>query len=111
MFESRGGKEDIRLKRSFRKIMDNGTHNLSAEDLEQHFTSKEVKVKPKSANVSGLQIADLIAHPARRWFYKNVLDKDDGKETFGDEIISILEKKKFFKYKGEILGYGAKKLP
>lgn len=111
MFESRGGKEDTRLKRSYRKIMDGGTHNLSEEDLEQHFTSKEVKVKPKSANVSGLQIADLIAHPARRWFYKNVLEMDERKNTFGDEIIDILEKEKFFRYRGKILGYGAKKLP
>lgn len=35
----------------------------------------------------------------------------DGKNTFGDEIIDILEKEKFFRYKGIILGYGAKKLP
>lgn len=111
MFESRGGKEDMRLKDSFRRIMAGGTHNLSGDDLKSHFTSKELKIKPKSANVSGLQIADLIAHPARRWFYKNVLDNDDGMETFGDSIIKILEDKKFFRYKNKILGYGAKKLP
>jgi hypothetical protein len=111
MFESRGGKEDMRLKRSFRNIMNNGTHNLSAKDLDSHFTSKELKVKPKTANISGLQIADLIAHPARRWFFKNILDMDDGKATFGDEIIRILKDDKFFRYKGEIWGYGAKKLP
>ncbi|MBA7566607.1 hypothetical protein ES708_08299 [subsurface metagenome] len=83
MFESRGGKEDMRLKKSFRRILDNGTHNLSSEDLQEHFTTKELKVKPKSANVSGLQVADLIAHPSRRWFYKNVFEMDDDKKTFG----------------------------
>ena len=36
---------------------------------------------------------------------------DDGKNTFGDEIIKILEKDKFFRYEGKIYGYGAKKLP
>jgi len=111
MFESRGGKEDIRLKRSFRSIMDNGTHNLSSEDLRSHFTSVELKIKPKSANVSGLQIADLVAHPARRWFYKNVIGLKDGKMTFGDNVIRLLDKQKFFRYKDVILGYGAKKLP
>ncbi|MCK4466314.1 MAG: hypothetical protein KAU83_11440, partial [Bacteroidales bacterium] len=111
MFESRGGKEDMRLKKSFRRILDNGTHNLSSEDLQEHFTTKELKVKPKSANVSGLQVADLIAHPSRRWFYKNVFKMDDGKKTFGDEIIEIIEKYKFFKYDGKIYGYGTKKLP
>lgn len=111
MFESRGGKEDSRLKRSYRNIMESGTHNLSREDLELHYTSKEVKVKPKSANVSGLQIADLIAHPARRWFFKNLLNLDDGEATFADEVIRILVSDKFFKYKDKLLGYGVKKLP
>lgn len=111
MFESRGGKEDRRLKNSFRNIIENGTHNLSPEDLQIHFTSKEVKVKPKTANIAGLQVADLIAHPTRRWFLKNIFKKDDGKMTFGDKIIDLLEKDKFFRYKNEINGYGAKKLP
>jgi len=100
MFESRGGKEDTRLKRSFRRIIENGTHNLSSDDLMSHFTSKELKIKPKNANISGLQIADLIAHPARRWFFKNVFDLNEGKTTFGDEIIKILEEDKFFRYNG-----------
>lgn len=111
MFESRGGKEDERLKKSFRRIMESGTNHLSAEDLAKHFTSKELKIKPKSANISGLQIADLIAHPARRWFFINVMNLPDVKNTFSDEILHIIERDKFFRYNGLILGYGAKKLP
>jgi len=111
MFESRGGKEDLRLKRSFRKILESGTNNLSSEDLRKHLTSKELKVKPKSANISGLQLADLLAHPARRWFFKNILNMNDGQETFGDEIIRILDADKFFRYNSKIYGYGTKKLP
>lgn len=111
MVESRGSKEDMRLKDSFRRIMENGTHNLSTDDLRSHFTSLELKVKPKTANISGLQLADLIAHPSRRWFFKTILGMDDGKSTFEDEIIDILEKSKFFRYRGKIYGYGAKKLP
>jgi hypothetical protein len=91
--------------------METGTHQLSADDLAQHFTSRELKIKPKSANVSGLQIADLIAHAARRWFFINVVNLDEAKNTFSDEIIKILERDKFFKYNGVILGYGTKKLP
>jgi len=33
MVESRGGKEDMRLKKSFRRILEQGTHHLSSEDL------------------------------------------------------------------------------
>lgn len=111
MFESRGGKEDRRLKDSFRRIADNGTNHLSSEQLHEHLTSRELKVKPKSANVSGLQVADLIAHPVRRWFFKNVFGKHEDKKTFGDEIIQILDQQKFFRYNGKIIGYGAKKSP
>ena len=91
--------------------MDIGTHNLSSDDLQAHLTSKELKIKPKTANVSGLQVADLIAHPARRWFFKNVFKMDDHKVTFGDKIIEMLEEEKFFRYNSKIYGYGAKKLP
>lgn len=111
MFESRGGKEDRRLKDSFRRITESGTNHLSSEQILEHLTSKELKIKPKSANISGLQVADLIAHPTRRWFFQNVFNKSEEKRTFGDEIIKLLEEKKFFRYNGNILGYGAKKLP
>ena len=44
MYESSGGKEDTRLKTSFNRIMKDGTHNITAEDLHNHFTSKKLKV-------------------------------------------------------------------
>lgn len=111
MYESRGGKEDMRLKRSFRNIMESGTHNINSEDLQSHLTSLELKVKSKQSNIAGLQVADLIAHPARRWCFKNFFGRFDAKATFGDKVIEILEEEKFFRYNGEIRSYGAKKLP
>ncbi len=111
MFESRGSKEDMRLKKSFRSIMESGTHNLSADDLQEHFTSKELKVKSKQANIAGLQVADLIAHPVRRWCFKNIFNMHEVSNTFGDKVIEILESKKFFRYNGLIISYGDKKLP
>ena len=111
MFESRGSKEDMRLKKSFRTIMESGTHNLSAEDLQKHFTSLELKVKSKQANIAGLQVADLIAHPARRWGFKTIFNMPDPSNTFGDQVIEILTSEKFFRYNGVISSYGVKKLP
>ncbi|MBY0478941.1 MAG: DUF3800 domain-containing protein [Chitinophagaceae bacterium] len=111
MIESRGGKEDIRLKKSFRTLMDKGTNYLTAEELNERITSKELKVKAKGANVAGLQLADLIDHSVRRYAFKNILKMDDGKTTFSDAIIDVLAASKFFKYKGRIYGYGVKKLP
>lgn len=110
MIESRGGKEDMRLKKSFKSIMINGTQYLKPNELAEAYTSKELKVKPKSANIAGLQLADLIAHPVRRWFFKHVFDLHDTHRTFSDEILETIEPK-FFRYGTKIYGYGMKKLP
>ncbi len=110
MIESRGGKEDIRLKKSFRRIMDKGTHYIESEKLEKIFTSKELKIKQKSLNIPGLQLADLIAHPARRIIFRKY-NIDEGKRyVFGDKIIEVI-KSKFYKGKGGIEGHGIKLLP
>ncbi|NOX67526.1 MAG: DUF3800 domain-containing protein, partial [Chlorobi bacterium] len=110
MIESRGGKEDMRLKKSFRKIIENGTHFIEPDRLQKRITSKELKVKPKYLNITGLQLADLVAHPARRFIFRKY-EIDEGKRyVFGDQIIEII-KNKFYSGKSGIDGYGIKKLP
>lgn len=110
MFESRGGKEDIRLKKSFKKIWESGTHYVENEKLKSVLTSKELKIKPKYLNISGLQIADLLAHSARRFMFRQY-DIDEGKNfVFGDKIIEIITDK-FYKGSNGIEGYGIKFLP
>jgi hypothetical protein len=111
MIESRGGKEDMRLKRSFRQLMETGTRYLKAEELKECMTSMELKVKPKGANITGLQLADLLAHAVRRYAFKTVFNKHDNKQTFSDLLIKLLEEDKFFRYGKKIDGYGLKKLP
>ena len=110
MIESRGGKEDMRLKKSFRNLMLNGTEYVDASKFNTFFTSKEIKVKPKSANISGLQLADIIAHPSRRQFLLHLGYIIKTKKIFGDKIIEII-KKKYYKRNNKIYGYGMKKLP
>lgn len=63
--ESRGGHEDRKLKDSFSGLWKNGTEYVSPERFHEVFTSKQLKVKPKANNISGLQLADIIAHPSR----------------------------------------------
>ncbi len=50
MAESRGGKEDNRLKDSFLKLWKEDTEYLSPERFQNVLTSKQLKVKPKSNN-------------------------------------------------------------
>lgn len=110
MFESRGGKEDLRLKKSFKKIWESGTQYVEAERLQDILSSRELKIKPKILNVSGLQIADLLAHSARRLMFRKYGIDEGKKYTFGDEILKIIEGK-FYKGKNGIEGYGIKFLP
>ena len=103
MAESRGGKEDKRLKASFQKLWNEGTQFIPPERFHEVFTSKQLKVKPKSNNISGLQLADLIAHPSRNEILSenNLLDKPLA--PFAKKIIRILQLK-YYQHHGKIFG-------
>lgn len=53
MAESRGGKEDRRLKDSFSRLWKDGTEYVSPDRFQEVLTSKQLKVKPKANNISG----------------------------------------------------------
>lgn len=110
MFESRGGKEDLRLKESYRNIFENGTDWIQANEIDDTITSKELKIKAKSANISGLQIADLLAYPLYRYALKFYKLKDDGRETFNEKILQII-RPKIYNNGRRLDGYGLKLLP
>ncbi|MEI6091224.1 MAG: DUF3800 domain-containing protein [bacterium] len=107
MAESRGGKEDMRLKKSFNGLFETGTNYMSKEIIQNCLTSKELKVKPKQNNISGLQLADLIAHPSRDEILleKGLITKVLA--PFASEIIKILQDK-YYSRKGIIKGSGRK---
>ena len=111
MVESRGKKEDRRLKQSFKELMTHGTRYIKASNLSNTISSHELKVKNKEHNIAGLQVADLIAHPCRRMILNEYCEIKDGKRTFGDEVVEILKSGKLFSYKNRIEGFGVKKLP
>ena len=64
--ESRGSREDRELRRAFREFMNLGTESLPATALQRIVTDTEIKLRPKEANITGLQLADLIVYPATR---------------------------------------------
>jgi hypothetical protein len=71
-----------------------------------------LKVKPKTANVSGLQLADLVAHPSRREILLEHRLIADQRDVFGDKICEILRESKYLRSRtGQIEGYGKKLLP
>jgi len=66
MAESRGGTEDRVLKDSYVRVYKGGAWMRRAPFFQQALTSKELKLKQKRANIAGLQLADLLAHPVRQ---------------------------------------------
>jgi hypothetical protein len=109
LIESRGSKEDIRLKKSFSNLYENGTEYIESQKFHKYLTSKNLKVKPKVANVNGLQLADLIAHPSRRQFLLHLNFQEKTKGIFGDKIIEVIQSK-YYKKGNKLFGYGMKKL-
>lgn len=102
----------MRLKNSFRELLENGNEVLTAQDLQDYLTSKELKIRNKTANIAGLQLADLVAHSVRRWAFSEFWNINESKKTFSDDILNILLKhQKFFSHEERILDYGVKKLP
>jgi hypothetical protein len=112
MVESRGKKENMQLERAFRHIYENGTEHVPRRLFQEQLTSQEIKIKPKAANIAGLQIADLIANPSRR----DLICEKSGVEMTADfsrQIVQILKKNKYLKnpFNGNVTGWGTKWLP
>lgn len=113
MVESRGSKLDVRLKESFRMLVEKGSDFVDAARFGERLTTSELKVKPKHANIAGLQLADLVAHPSRRDALRTfgLLGEVQARERpFGDQISAVLSGK-YEQYRGSVIGSGLKKLP
>ena len=111
MAESRGGREDRRLKESFERVCVQGSDYVRETDFAVYLTSRQLKVKAKSNNVAGLQLADLVAHPS----FRATLARHSRQPlpaSFGGQIAAILERSKYHRSpQGSIEGWGRKWLP
>jgi hypothetical protein len=93
MAESRGGKEDMRLKAAFLRLWEKGTDYVGPEQFQNALTSRQLKVKQKANNVSGLQLADLLAHPSRNEILREQGFWDKDIPPFAQRVIAILRQK------------------
>lgn len=109
--EARTGKADLRLKDSFEHVCTEGSDFIAPEIFAAHLTSRQLKVKTKSANIVGLQLADLIAHPS----FRATLTRREHQSlpsNFGGKIAEILENSKYLRGPdGQIDNWGRKWLP
>jgi hypothetical protein len=107
MAESRGGREDRRLKDSFTRLWERGTDYVAPDLFRLTLTSKQRKVKAKTNNIAGLQLADLIAHSCR----DEILNENGLLEKvltpFSTQVIEVLQGK-YNQLGGRVAGIGKK---
>ena len=113
MIEARGTREDRNLKELFRARMESDAPGSSARarDFRRAFTSKELKIQPKSANEAGLQIADLLAHPSRVQILREHGLWDRPPQGFASEIINRALTPKYYRQDGVATDFGKILLP
>ena len=105
--ESRGGREDMLLMDSYARVYTRGAWMVRATSFQHALTSKELKVKKKSANIAGLQLADLLAHPVRQSILRDEGHLAEPEAPFDARLMPVIESK-FNRqlYDGRVQGYG-----
>jgi hypothetical protein len=110
--ESRGGREDRLLKESYSRVFERGVWMTKSEVFQAALTSAELKLKPKGANIAGLQLADLLGHPVKHWVLTHFDHATDEPAPFARRLMAVIEGKfNRHLYKGRIAGYGAVLFP
>jgi hypothetical protein len=112
MAESRSGKADRALKRAYREVYERGKYSMFGADFHNAvLTSKKIKVKPKEANIPGLQLSDMLAHPVKQaWLAERGVVSQVGQ--FGARLAQVSHVKfNMNEQTGQIAGYGRVWLP
>nr|WP_317894180.1 DUF3800 domain-containing protein [uncultured Sphingomonas sp.] len=111
MPEARMGKKDSQLQSAYEAVRQEGIFYVSGAQICKAIPSKHLKFRPKSDNVAGLQLADLLAHPSHM-----IVRERQGHAVrlgaFCNQIKPILLAEKYDRSNsGTVLGYGMKWLP
>lgn len=111
MAESRGGEEDLQLKQAYRRTYESGTLHFGHEKFQSALSSKDIKVRPKKADIAGLQLADVLAYPVRQAILVQKLLVPDPGDVFGKKIYEAARPKfNCQEWTGQVEGYGFKSL-
>ena len=107
MAESRGREEDLQLKQAYLRVYESGTLMFGHEHHQRALTSKDIKIQPKVANIAGLQLADVLAHPVKQTCLIERGYIPDSGDVFGKRIYEVAERKfNRNEFRGFVEGYG-----
>jgi len=107
MAEARGGAEDRLLKESYSWVYERGIWSTSEKYFQSALSSRELKLRAKKSNISGLQLADLLGHPVKTWVLKYYALITEEPAPFAEHLMQIVENK-FNRqlYDNRLDGYG-----
>jgi hypothetical protein len=112
MAESRGGVEDRLLKDSYERTYERGAWQRHAEFFQEALTSRQLKVKPKQANVAGLQLADVLGHPIKQSVLAGAGHIPGPLAPFAQQLVAVCQDKlNRHLYNGRTEGYGTVLFP
>jgi hypothetical protein len=107
MAEARGGREDRLLADSYSYVFTRGVWMTPAQSFQTALSSRELKLKQKKANITGLQLADLLGHPVKQWVLRRAGLIEEDSAPFGRRLMEIVEGKfNRHLYDGRLDGYG-----
>ena len=108
MAEARGGTEDLLLKESYSRVYEQGVWGVTSSGYFQSaLSSRQLKMRGKKANISGLQLADLLAHPTKMWTLKHYGLISEEPAPFAKRLMKIVEQKfNHHLYTNKLEGYG-----
>ena len=105
--ESRAREEDLQLKEAYRRVYESGTLMFNREHHQRALTTKDIKLRSKTTNIAGIQLADILAHPVKQALLFEKGRIGDLRETFGSQIYEAVEGKFNANTRtGQVEGYG-----
>lgn len=80
---------------------------MGGHAFQSALSSRELKLKAKTANIAGLQLADLLCHPVKQWVLQKNGFYNEALAPFSVQLMEIVERK-FNRqlYDGRLEGYG-----
>lgn len=106
MAEAVNGPKDQVLKDLYKKFYETGTQHIPANLLQTVLSSKEIKIKPKNADVAGLQLADLLAGTCFN-HCRRIYNFGPDYDAFAMRVANLIEERKFYRdAKGNPHRYG-----
>jgi len=107
MAESRGREEDLQLEQAYRRVYEGGTLMFGYEHHQRALTSQDIKIQPRSANIPGLQLADVLAHPVKQTCLAEKGYVPPVGDVFGTKVLqAITGKFNCREGTGRVEGYG-----